>query len=207
MSMPSVASLGDTPPPPHLDAVPTPEPVPAQAPTQSPLQSPSPSPSPESHEPPTEPQEPQSELQEAQQEPANAPSTGISPLDDAFAYESEHRGSLPDPRLLATNLARCVIEILAGARELEQIARWVSDEVYRHLLKRVVLAARARSARGAAAATRPTFSVGSVHVSEPSDGVVEAVVVMHGRVRSRAVALRLEGLERRRWRATAVHVL
>jgi hypothetical protein len=199
MSMPSVASLGDTPPPPHLDAVPTPEPVPAPAPSPSTL--------PESHKPPTGPQEPQSEPQEAEQEPANAPSTGISPLDDAFAYESEHRGSLPDPRLLATNLARCVIEILAGARELEQIARWVSDEVYRHLLKRVVLAARARSARGAAAATRPTFSVGSVHVSEPSDGVVEAVVVMHGRVRSRAVALRLEGLERRRWRATAVHVL
>ena len=56
--------------------------------------------------------------------------------------------ALPDPRPLLENLTRCVIEILAGARELEQIARWVTDDVYRHLLKRVVLAARARQAKG-----------------------------------------------------------
>lgn len=113
--------------------------------------------------------------------------------------------ALPDPRPLVTNLARCVIEILAGARDIEQIARWVSDEVYRHLLKRVVLATRARSVRGTSAA-RPTFSVGAVRITEPDDGVVEAVVVMHGRARSRAVAIRLETINSR-WRATAIHVL
>ena len=37
---------------------------------------------------------------------------------------------------------------LAGARDLEQLARWVTDEVYRNLSKRVVLAARARRAKG-----------------------------------------------------------
>jgi hypothetical protein len=36
--------------------------------------------------------------------------------------------------------------------------------------------------------------------------VVEAVVVVHNRARSRAVAIRLEGLDRR-WRATAISVL
>ncbi|AMM22520.1 hypothetical protein AX769_17920 [Frondihabitans sp. PAMC 28766] len=112
---------------------------------------------------------------------------------------------MPDPRPLVTNLARCVIEILAGARDIEQIARWVSDEVYRHLLKRCVLATRARSARSASA-PRPTFSVGAVRLTEPDAGVVEAVVVMHGRARSRAVAIRLEAMGAR-WRATAIHVL
>lgn len=125
--------------------------------------------------------------------------------DDFFDRQPTASAALPDPRPLVENLTRCVIEILAGARELEQIARWLSDDVYRHLLKRVVLSARARQAKGAAA-LRPTFTIGSVRVSEPRDGVVEATVVVRGRARVRAVALRLEGLDRR-WRATAVHVL
>lgn len=125
--------------------------------------------------------------------------------DDFFDHQPTPTSALPDPRPLIENLTRCVIEILAGARELDQIARWLSDDVYRHLLKRVVLSSRARQAKGSAA-LRPTFSIGSVHVCEPRDGVVEASVVVRGRARVRAVALRLEGLDNR-WRATAVHVL
>jgi hypothetical protein len=112
---------------------------------------------------------------------------------------------LPSPEPLIENLTRCVIEILAGARDLEQISRWVTDDVYRHLLKRVVLSTRARHAKGQVA-SRPTFSLGSLMTCEPRDGVVESVVVVRGRARSRAVAIRLEGLDRR-WRATAIHVL
>jgi hypothetical protein len=125
--------------------------------------------------------------------------------DDFFDQQPTSSSALPDPRPLIENLTRCVIEILAGARELDQIARWLSDDVYRHLLKRVVLSSRARQAKGAAA-LRPSFAVGSVIVCEPRDGVVEASVVVRGRARVRAVAIRLEGLDRR-WRATAIHVL
>ncbi|WP_440662067.1 Rv3235 family protein [Clavibacter nebraskensis] len=106
---------------------------------------------------------------------------------------------------LLENLTRCVIEILAGARELDQIARWVSDDVYRHLLKRVVLSARARRTKGQSV-TRPVFTIGTVTSFSPRDGVIEAVIVVHGRARARAVAIRLEGLDRR-WRATAINVL
>lgn len=125
--------------------------------------------------------------------------------DDFFDHQPTPTSALPDPRPLVENLTRCVIEILAGARELEQIARWLTDDVYRHLLKRVVLSSRTRQATGTPA-LRPTFTIGSVLVCEPRDGVVEATVVVRGRARVRAVALRLEGLDRR-WRATAVHVL
>jgi hypothetical protein len=125
--------------------------------------------------------------------------------DDYFDHQPTPSSALPDPRPLIENLTRCVIEILAGARELDQIARWLSDDVYRHLLKRVVLSSRARQAKGAAA-LRPSFAVGSVIVCEPRDGVVEASVVVRGRARVRAVAIRLEGLDRR-WRATAINVL
>ncbi len=126
--------------------------------------------------------------------------------DDFFGHQRAERSALPNPDPLLENLTRCVIEILAGARDLEQISRWVSDEVYRHLLKRVVLSARARQARGQSTVSRPHFTIGTTLVTEPSDGVIEAVVMVHSRARSRAVALRLEGMDRR-WRATAINVL
>jgi hypothetical protein len=125
--------------------------------------------------------------------------------DDFFGLQPTSAASLPDPKPLLENLTRCVIEILAGARDLEQIARWVTDDVYRHLLKRVVLSSRARQARGQVA-TRPAFAIGSTSMCAPRDGVVEAVIIVRGRARTRAVAVRLEGLDKR-WRATAINVL
>lgn len=136
--------------------------------------------------------------------PSRVTASRLTP-DDFFGQQPTARASLPNPQPLLENLTRCVIEILAGARELEQISRWVTDEVYRNLLKRVVISARARVAKGQVA-TRPTFSIGSTSICEPRDGVVEAVVIVRGRARTRAVALRLEGLDRR-WRATAISVL
>ena len=125
--------------------------------------------------------------------------------DDFFGHQPASTSSLPDPEPLLENLTRCVIEILAGARELEQISRWLTDDVYRHLLTRVIISSRARQAKGQTV-VRPAFVIGSVTVCEPRDGVVEAVIIVRGRARARAVAIRLEGLDRR-WRATAIHVL
>jgi len=125
--------------------------------------------------------------------------------EEFFDYQPTSTADLPDPRPLVENLTRCVIEILAGARELEQIARWVTDDVYSGLLKRQVISARARAARGKPA-IRPAFALGSTIICEPRDGIIEAVVVVNSRARSRAVAVRLEGLDRR-WRASAIHVL
>lgn len=142
---------------------------------------------------------------------ARAESTGAPAMKprfderEFFGQQPTSTASLPDPRPLLENLTRCVVEILAGARELEQIARWVSDDVYRHLLKRVVISSRARQAKGQKP-TRPSFTIGSTTICEPRDGVVEAVIIVRGRARVRAVALRLEGLDNR-WRATAINVL
>jgi hypothetical protein len=125
--------------------------------------------------------------------------------DDEFARQRSGRAELADPEPMLRNLTHCVIEVLAGARDLEQLARWVTDDVYRNLSKRVVLAARARRAKGLVP-QRPAFSVGRVHLDEPADGIVEAVVMVHQRARSRAVAIRLEGLDQR-WRASVINVL
>ncbi len=125
--------------------------------------------------------------------------------EEFFDYQPTSTADLPDPQPLIENLTRCVIEILAGARELEQVARWVTDDVYRTLLSRASISARARAARGAPV-VRPTFSVGAPRITEPRDGVIEAVVIVTSRARARAVAIRLEGLDRR-WRASAISVL
>ena len=125
--------------------------------------------------------------------------------EDFFGHQPTGTSELPDPALLAENLARTVLEILAGARDLEQSARWVTDEVYNHLLKRVHISQRARTLKNLPA-HRPSFTVGRTLISEPADGVVEAVVIIHGKARTRSVAIRLEGMDNR-WRASAVHVL
>lgn len=125
--------------------------------------------------------------------------------EEFFDYQPTSTADLPDPRPLIENLTRCVIEILAGARELEQVARWVTDDVYRTLLTRSTISARARAARGAPV-VRPNFSVSEPRISEPRDGVIEAVTIVTSRARARAVAIRLEGLDRR-WRASAISVL
>jgi hypothetical protein len=125
--------------------------------------------------------------------------------DDFFMAQPSRRAELADPEPLLTNLARCILEVLAGARELEQLNRWVTDEVYATLLHRTVLAERARRVKGQKA-VRPALTVLSTHICEPRDGVVEATVVIRNPVRVRAVAIRLEGLDRR-WRASAVSVL
>ena len=137
--------------------------------------------------------------------PAHQPGLLRIHAEEFFGHQPTGREALPNPEPLLENLTRCVIEILAGARDLEQIARWVTDDVYKHLLKRVVLSARARQAKGQSA-VRPAITIGSLSICEPRDGVIEAVVIVHSRARSRAVAIRLEGMDAR-WRATAINVL
>ena len=110
-----------------------------------------------------------------------------------------------DPGLLCASLALCVVEIIAGARSLDHVARWITDGVAVHLTRRAVIAARARSATGERA-IRPRVRIGLPHLCRIDDATVEAVVVVHEPARSRAIAMRLER-HRARWRASAITVL
>ncbi|KAA9130096.1 3-hydroxyacyl-CoA dehydrogenase [Microbacterium caowuchunii] len=127
------------------------------------------------------------------------------PSGDFFGPQPTSAADLPDPLPLVRNLTGGVLEALAGVRDIDQFARWLTEEAYRALLVRVNLATRARSARGVRAA-RPVHTILSVHLSEPADGVVEAVVIVAGPARTRAVAIRLEGIDHR-WRATSLALL
>ncbi|GAB2520557.1 Rv3235 family protein [Paramicrobacterium agarici] len=138
--------------------------------------------------------------------PALPARCGIADPDSEFTYLRTSASELPDPEPLLVNLTRSVIEVIAGARDLEQLSRWISEDVYKTLVKQAVLAARARSLKNQSA-VRPIVHVGTVHLQTPVDDVCEAVIMVQvGRTRARAVAIRLEGIDHR-WRATSVGVL
>lgn len=122
-----------------------------------------------------------------------------------FAPQPATTAELPDPEPLVANLALSVIEALAGVRDIEQLARWVTADVYRALLVRVQHSARARTARRQRA-KRPNVHVQLTTLQSPAEGVIEAVVVMDIGPRVRAIALRLDGFDHR-WRATSLNIL
>ena len=122
-----------------------------------------------------------------------------------FAPQRTSSDDLPDPLTLVKNLTIGVLEVLAGVRDVDQLARWLGEDAYRALVTRANLSARARSARGIAA-VRPAHRILTERTCVPADGVIEAVVVVSGPVRTRAVAMRLEGWDGR-WRATSLALL
>ncbi len=130
---------------------------------------------------------------------------GVHELSEFFAHQRTSSTSLPEPEPFLRNLTRGILEVFAGVREVDQLARWLTEDAYRKLVTRANLATRARSARGVPA-RRPVHTILSVHQSSPADGVIEAVAVVQGPARTRAVAIRLEGMDGR-WRATSLALL
>jgi len=142
--------------------------------------------------------------------PTGMPRAILSPTDaweltKFFEPQRTSAAALPDPIPFLRNLTRGVLEVFAGVRDVDQLARWLTEDAYRTLATRANLAARARSARGMPA-RRPVHALGTVRHQSPVDGVIESVVIVHGPARTRAVALRLEGMDGR-WRATSLALL
>ena len=122
-----------------------------------------------------------------------------------FAPQRTPSTELPASDPFLRNLTLAVLEVFAGVREVDQVARWLTEDAYRKLVVRANLATRARSARGVAA-KRPVHTIISVHESSPADGIIEAVVIVRGPARTRALAMRVEGMDGR-WRATSLALL
>ena len=123
-----------------------------------------------------------------------------------FDPQPTPRAELPDPKETIERLALVGCEILAGMRAVEQISRWVTDDVYRNLAERSIAARRARALAPDNARPGVHITVGLTVVSEPRDGIVEGVSLVRIGRRTRALCVRLEGLDRR-WRASAFALL
>jgi hypothetical protein len=124
----------------------------------------------------------------------------VPPASGAMAEDQPcRRDLLPDPRPWTLRLAQVIAEVLAGARPASQLSRVATLDVL-GLLER---SAGRLGSRAGGPPQRPI--VGSVHLSEPTDGVAEACAVVDTGIRKRALALRLEGHDGQ-WRCTAVQI-
>lgn len=124
--------------------------------------------------------------------------------DRFFARQRTEDSDLPAPKPFCGRYVQALIEVLAGERPVIQLMRWTSDEIYQMLLERVQAITQAGGGSGRGAG-RLRATVCSVHVQRPSNGVAEASVHVRHAGQSRAVALRLEGLDGH-WRCTALQL-
>ena len=132
------------------------------------------------------------------------------PNDHSKADQSAIRERLPngkffEPHQMAELVAKGAVEILAGIREPSQLADLLADDVYCLLRDRAAEAKAARLARGEMA-QRPHFRVTSSRIQEPREGAIEAVVLLQGPARVRAVTLRIVK-KNDRWKVAAVAIL
>jgi hypothetical protein len=138
----------------------------------------------------------------------NSPNRRVkNPLDEAefFGKQYNTNAELPDPSKNLALLAMGVVEVIAGTRGVEQLARFLNEDVYQKLAARAQQAKEERLRNGKPA-RYPKFYVKNMRNQSPRDGVIESVVLLDSPKRLRAVAIRLEGFNNR-WRATSVSVL
>ena len=125
--------------------------------------------------------------------------------EDFYTPSAEEIAKLPDPQPLLGAIATSVVEIISGARSVDQLASLVSDSVYEKLRARAVIRARAEGVKGTPRLV-PKFSVTRVHSESPKLGVIESVVLLSSQRRTRAVTIRLEP-GTRGWKATSISVI
>lgn len=125
--------------------------------------------------------------------------------EEFFGPQYNKTAELPDPDASLRVLATGVVEVIAGTRQVDQLARLLSDEVYQRLSRRAIEARNFRNETGQKTRYQ-NFSVRNILNSSPRDGVIESVVLLNAQRRTRAVTIRLEGINNR-WRATSVSVL
>lgn len=131
----------------------------------------------------------------------------VDPLLEVHKYEPtpEEIAAMPDPTPILGALAAAVVEVLSGVRSPDQLMALVSDQVYEKLRARVAARAQLNSTAGRPRLA-PKFAVRKVHQESPKPGVIESVVLLSSAVRTRAVTIRLEPVNKK-WRATNINVL
>lgn len=128
----------------------------------------------------------------------------------SFEPQSTPRHALPDPAGHARALVLALLEILSGRRPVRQLRTHLTEEAYARLCSRLHRAcsssSRVSGPRAPGPGTRTRIHVGRVLVCEPADGIAEITVLARVGTRTRAIAVRLEGLDGR-WRCPVLTVL
>ena len=125
-------------------------------------------------------------------------------IDDQFSRQPTPRSELPPAGAWVARISLAMVEVYLGQRPASQLVRWTTPEI----LSRLQYSARVRAAHPSGHNPRSIarigrYTIASMRVIEPADGIVEATVILIGPHRPIALALRLEGLDGR-WICTVV---
>ena len=101
----------------------------------------------------------------------------------------------PDAAKLFAEVSQAYLEILAGIRRPEQLARWLSDKIYYDVCQRARREARQRQMTGSN--SRPDIVLRKSRTFLTDESAVEGVVLLRVAGSTRAVSLRAEMIHER----------
>lgn len=110
----------------------------------------------------------------------------------------------PDPATFFAEICAVYIEIMAGMRRAEQIARWLSDKAYYDVCHRAKREAKARELTGIK--TRPDIVVRSSKTFLTDSKSYQGVVLLQISGVTRAISIRAE-LIHDRYRITEINLI
>lgn len=119
-----------------------------------------------------------------------------------FGPEPPKTQPLRRPQVFIAAIATAVNEVISGVRSVDQLHGVLDEHVYESLKRRAVSRAQYRLANNKRPQVQPTDVV-RVRFQYPAEGVIESVVVLSTGRRTKAVAIRLEGVHNV-WRATNI---
>lgn len=102
---------------------------------------------------------------------------------------------VPDPAVFFAQIGAAYIEVLAGIRRPEQLARWLSDRTYYDVCQRAKRQSIQRQVTGTN--LRPDVSVKKSQIFLTDEGAYQAVVVLRISGSTRAVSIRAENIHDR----------
>lgn len=119
-----------------------------------------------------------------------------------FGPEIPKAPPLIDPERFFASIARGVHEVILGTRSVDQFSHVLDEHVYESLRRRAILRAQNRLRDGKVPKILPTEVI-RVRWQSPAEGVIESVVLLSTRARSKAITIRLEG-HFGSWKATNI---
>jgi hypothetical protein len=119
-----------------------------------------------------------------------------------FGPELPKTQPLRRPQVFIAAIATAVNEVISGVRSVDQLHGVLDEHVYESLKRRSISRAQYRLANNKRPQVQPTDVV-RVRFQYPAEAVIESVVVLSTGRRTKAVAIRLEGVHNI-WRVTNI---
>lgn len=111
---------------------------------------------------------------------------------------------LGDPSKFLAEISAAYVEVMAGTRRPEQLARWLSDRAYYDVTHRATRAIRQRAITGRT--LRPSITVRQSKVFPTDDNAIQGVVLLDISGAIKAVSIRAE-LIYQRYRITEITLI